>query len=122
VKSIRLEAANGSPIAHAIEGVFAAQGIAKEPCAPRCAQEAQRIAEKLETLGEPRLAALVEYNANRESRSEAVQTQFFPESRDMATMRAAEWEANKALRRMSGEPSEVGKFGERGRVEMRFWR
>jgi hypothetical protein len=80
IKTIRIAAASGSPIATAIEGVLAAQGLSKEPCAPKCSDLVKESAVKLRSMGEPGLAAMVEMNANAKNGKEAVReaAQFLP--------------------------------------------
>jgi hypothetical protein len=80
IKTIRIAAASGSPIATAIEGVLAARGLSKEPCAPKCADLARERAVKLRSMGQPGLAAVVDMNANAENGKEAVReaAQFLP--------------------------------------------
>lgn len=115
IKSIRLEAAKGSPIAYAIEGALTAQGVAKEPCVPKCVEVAERIAADLKASGEPRLAALVEYNVNSEKKREAVQAK--QESILRAQERYDAIARREALRELNfqrADPRAVDEFGDRG--------
>jgi hypothetical protein len=67
IKTIHLESTKGSAVAKAIEGVFASIGLAKDPCAPSCAELASKIAKELSGRGERFLGYLVDLNANKEA-------------------------------------------------------
>jgi hypothetical protein len=121
IKSIRLETVKGAPIALTVEGILAAQGLAKEPCAPSCSDVARDIATKLRTLGEPGLAALVEANANNEKGKEAVHeaTRLFPEKVLKAasqrylenTERELELERARAIDPVRSAVKKIGRIG-----------
>ena len=72
VKTIELESARGSNVATAVKGILVAQGYSSDPCAPRCAERAEEIAQELKAKGAKGLAAVVEMNAKSERGPDAV--------------------------------------------------
>lgn len=58
-QSLGLLAASGDPAAAALLGTFAARGIARPPCDPRCREVATQFATKLEAQGQSRWAFVV---------------------------------------------------------------